>query len=69
MDTGNISKTVGPNLLWREGGDSVEYLVHSSKINDLVKVLIDEHHTVFPVGMTYFPNLIATRMQETRTQR
>jgi len=48
MDSGNLSKTVGPNLLWKAGKtDSVEYLVNSSKINDLVQILIDESDYFF----------------------
>src|SRR5688572_21738570 len=50
MDSSNLSKTVGPNLLWREGGgDSIDMLVNSAKINDLVKTLIDDYHFFFPV--------------------
>jgi len=49
MDSGNLSKTVGPNLLWKEGkGDSVEYLVNSGKINQLVQLMIDSYEFYFP---------------------
>jgi hypothetical protein len=50
MDASNLSKTVGPNMLWKLGkGDNIEYLVNSSKINDIVKALIDDHDFYFPV--------------------
>jgi hypothetical protein len=51
MDSGNLSKTVGPNLLWKEGkGDSVEYLVHSGKVNHIVQLMIDDFEHYFPYG-------------------
>eukprot|EP01119_Soliformovum_irregulare_P007791 TRINITY_DN2027_c0_g1_i3.p1 TRINITY_DN2027_c0_g1~~TRINITY_DN2027_c0_g1_i3.p1 ORF type:complete len:564 (+),score=171.25 TRINITY_DN2027_c0_g1_i3:52-1743(+) len=56
MDSGNLSKTIGPNLLWKEGGgDSIDYLVNSSKINDLVQYMVDNYRLLFPesVGFDY----------------
>jgi hypothetical protein len=50
MDSGNLSKTVGPNLLWKDSkGDSVEYLVKAGKVNHLVQLMIDESDYYFPV--------------------
>lgn len=52
MDSSNLSKTIGPNLLWKflkNSGDSVEYLINSTKINDIINIMIENYREFWPV--------------------
>jgi WD40 repeat protein len=52
MDSSNLSKTIGPNLLWKflkNSGDSVEYLINSTKINDIINIMIENYREFWPL--------------------
>ncbi|PRP76222.1 RhoGAP domain-containing protein, partial [Planoprotostelium fungivorum] len=50
MDFGNLSKTVGPNLLWKVGAsnDPTAALLDSNKINDVVSIMIENAEAIWP---------------------
>jgi hypothetical protein len=52
MDATNLGTTVGPNLLWNANTkpESVDYIVHSQKVNEIVAIIIESSDYFFPVN-------------------
>ena len=52
MGTDNLSKVLGPNMLWKdakEGSDPAMFLVEAGKLNDIIEILIENHEYFFQV--------------------